>query len=52
MWAQFSLLSIFLFGQLSKMDTSGIRKKGPSFRESYKGSKAKQGPALGVQFAV
>ena len=45
----------FFFGQLSKIDTSEIRKKGLSERDVCllnKGSKAKQGPALGVQFMV
>ena len=35
---------------LSKMDTYGMGTKCPSYRESNKGSKERQGPNLGVSF--
>ena len=36
---------------LAKKDTFGNGSKGPSYRESNKGSKEKQGPTLSVRFA-
>ena len=35
---------------LSKTDTFGTGTKCPSYRESNKGSKERQGPSLGVRF--